>query len=181
MKRKRVTNLEDAIHDLNSESRPFSNYHQHIFQNEAWYLSIPMKSSLIYMWMKTYNHVKGRALGLAFKKKPKLIQKWVFNNTENYFKNTLTKPSQDTNLGSNQGIIEISNFFLQILPILENHLYHLHMLTKTSYNKMETWKYATKHLKYQIMESLRHTRWTDKYLTHATNKKIEQLIKTSTK
>ena len=56
--------------------------------------------------MKTYNHVKGRALGLAFKKKPKLIQKWVFNNTENYFKNTLTKPSQDTNLGSNQGIIE---------------------------------------------------------------------------
>ena len=88
--------------------------------------------------MKTYNHVKGRALGLAFKKKPKLIQKWVFNNTENYFKNTLTKPSQDTNLGSNQGIIEISNFFLQIVPILENHLYHLHMLTKTSYNKMET-------------------------------------------
>ena len=111
LKRKRVTNLEDAIHDLNSESRPFSNYHQHIFQNEAWYLSIPMKSSLIYMWMKTYNHVKGWALGLAFKKKPKLIQKWVFNNYENYFKNTLTKPSQDTNLGSNQGIIEISNFF----------------------------------------------------------------------
>ena len=61
--------------------------------------------------MKTYNHVKGWALGLAFKKKPKLIQKWVFNNYENYFKNTLTKPSQDTNLGSNQGIIEISNFF----------------------------------------------------------------------
>ena len=61
--------------------------------------------------MKTYNHVKGRALGLAFKKKLKLIPKRVFNNTENYFKNTLTKPSQDTNLGSNQGMVEISNFF----------------------------------------------------------------------
>ena len=31
------------------------------------------------------------------------------------------------------------------------------------------------------MESLRHTRRTDKYLAHATNKEIEQLIKTSTK
>ena len=61
--------------------------------------------------MKTYNHVKGRALGLAFKTKPKVIKKWVFNNYENYVKNTLTKPSQDTNLGSNQAIIEISNFF----------------------------------------------------------------------
>ena len=111
LNRNRVTNLEDAIHDLNSESRPFSNYHQHIFQNEAWYSSIPMKSSLIYTWMKTYNHVKGRALGLAFKTKPKVIKKWVFNNYENYVKNTLTKPSQDTNLGSNQAIIEISNFF----------------------------------------------------------------------
>ena len=76
--------------------------------------------------------------GTRFQMKPKVIEKWVFNNYENYVKNTLTKPSQDTNLGSNQAIIEISSFFLQILPILENHLYHLHMLTETSYNKMET-------------------------------------------
>ena len=43
LNRKRVTNLEDAIHDLKSESRPFSNHHQHIFQIEAWDSSIPMK------------------------------------------------------------------------------------------------------------------------------------------
>ena len=111
LNRKRVTNLEDAIYDLNSESRPFSNHRQHIFQNEAWHSSIPMKSSLTYMWMKTYNHVKGWALGLAFKTKQKVIKKCVFNNYENYVKNTLTKPSQDTNLGSNQAIIEIPKFF----------------------------------------------------------------------
>ena len=58
-------------------NRPFPNYLLPLFQNEAWCSTIHMKMSLICMWAKTYNHLKGWALGLALKMRPKVIQKWT--------------------------------------------------------------------------------------------------------
>ena len=35
-----------------------------------------MKMSLIYTWMKTYNHLKGSAPGLALKMRSTVTRKW---------------------------------------------------------------------------------------------------------
>ena len=35
-----------------------------------------MKMSLIYTWTKTYNHMKGSALGLALKMRSTVTRKW---------------------------------------------------------------------------------------------------------
>ena len=61
---------------VEASKRPFPNYLQPLFQNEAWCSTIAMKMSLIYMWMKTYNHMKGSALGLALKMRSKVTRKW---------------------------------------------------------------------------------------------------------
>ena len=47
-----------------------------LLQNEAWCSTIRMNMSLICMWMKPYNHMRGWAQGLALKKRPKVIRKW---------------------------------------------------------------------------------------------------------
>ena len=50
---------------------PGLRYFRPLPQNEAWCSTVYMKISSICIWMKTYNHMKGRAPGLTLKKRPR--------------------------------------------------------------------------------------------------------------